>query len=425
MAILCALGGLCEKSVPTKRKLRNEANFRPEPIFLAAILLAGILTMWIPSHWALTLFQLSLFALAAYRIARGNEIRWHPVAMLLASATAWGLIQAVTRQTVYELRTLESALDWWTSLVAFWLALELYQSWSRRRAFLDAILIFAALLSIVSVFTVLTSPAGRVFWWFDVSTVPTLGPFVYKNQYASFVEAILSLAILKAIHDPKRWLPYTLLAATLFGSVIASGSRAGSALCLAEILLIPAIAFARRQIDGRTLVRAISGSLAAMTLLTVVVGWQTIWSRLQETNPYALRWNLVQSSVAMFRDRPWMGFGLGTWSMAYPGYALFDNGSFVNQAHNDWLQWAVEGGIPFLLIMLGIAAWTIRPAVRTLWGMGLCAVFLHCLIDYPMQQRPVLTAFFFALLGTLASEVRKDVPKKVTEIVPAEVLQRV
>ena len=268
-------------------------------------------------------------------------------------------------------------------------------------------LIFAILLGVVSVFTVLTSPPGRVFWWFDVSSVPTLGPFVYKNQYAAFIEAILPLAILKAIRNRRHWLPYTLLAAMLFGSVVASGSRTGSGLCLAEILVIPAIAFARQQIDKRTLVRATIGSVAAMTLLTTVVGWQLIWSRLQETNPYSLRWNLVQSSIAMLRDRPhhvlWMGFGLGTWSMAYPGFALFDDGSFVNQAHNDWLQWAVEGGIPLLLIMLAVAGWTIRPALRSLWGIGICAVFLHCLIDYPMQQRPALMAFFFALLGTLGA----------------------
>ena len=404
-----------------KVKLPNEANFRlkqvqvhenSQPMLLAAILFAGILTIWIPNRWALSLFQLSLFAFAGFRIVMHllarRSIGWHPVALLLASAALWGLVQVATRRTIYEFRTLESVLDWITNLAAFSLALELNRGWMQRKRFLDAVLIFAALLGIVSVFTVLTSPVGRVFWWFDVSNAATLGPFVYKNQYAAFVEAILPLAILQAIRDRRRWLPHTLLAAMLFGSVVASGSRTGSALCLAEILVIPAIAFAREQIDGRTLVKATLGSVIAMTLFTIVVGWQVIWSRLQEPNPYELRWKLVQSSLAMFHDVPhdvlWMGFGLGTWSMAYPGYALFDDGTFVNQAHNDWLQWAVEGGIPLLLIMLAVAIWTIRPALQTLWGIGMCAVFLHCLIDYPMQQRPALTAFFFALLGTLASQ---------------------
>ena len=216
------------------------------------------------------------------------------------------------------------------------------------------------------------------------------------------MEAILPFAVVRAIHDRRRWLPYTLVAATLFGSVVASGSRTGAALCLLEIFAVPVIAFLRGAINGRALSRAVLGSFGAIAVLTAIVGWQTLWNRLQEPNPYALRWELMKSSFQMAQDRPWTGFGLGTWPMAYPAYARYDDGTFVNQAHNDWVQWAAEGGIPFLLLMLAIAGWTMGPAVRSLWGVGLLAIFLHALIDYPLQQRPALAAFFFALLGLLA-----------------------
>ncbi len=138
-------------------------------------------------------------------------------------------------------------------------------------------------------------------------------------------------------------------------------------------------------------------------LLTGVVGWQPLWKRLQEPNPYSLRKDLVLSSIAMVSDRPLTGFGLGTWPEAYPGYARFDDGTYVNQAHNDWVQWAAEGGLLFLALMLAIAGWSVGPAVRSLWGVGILSVWLHALMDYPMQQRPALAAFFFALLGTLAA----------------------
>jgi hypothetical protein len=75
----------------------------------------------------------------------------------------------------------------------------------------------------------------------------------------------------------------------------------------------------------------------------------------------------------------------------------------VNQAHNDWVQWADEGGLPFLILMLAIAAWSVRPAVESVWGVGILCVWIHGLLDYPMQQRPALAAFFFALLGALSS----------------------
>ena len=131
-----------------------------------------------------------------------------------------------------------------------------------------------------------------------------------------------------------------------------------------------------------------------------VVGWDTLVHRFFQSDPYAVRREFLQSSLAMIRDRPWMGFGLGTWSTAYPQYALFDNGLFANQAHNDWVQWTVEGGAPFLLFMLWIAARSVLSGVRSLWGIGVVAVFAHSLIDYPLG-RPALAGFFFAFLGVI------------------------
>jgi O-antigen ligase len=358
------------------------------------------LTLWVPGRWALTTFQIALFTLAAYEVFRRREITWNPVGLLLSAAAAWGILQIATHQTIYEWRTWDAVLFWITNGVAFWVAL-------RRGSakFLQATLIFAFVLSVVGTLTVLTSPADKVLWIFNAAMDPhpTLGPFVYRNQFAAFVEAVLPLAIVRAILDRKRSLIYIAIAATLFASVVAGGSRAGSILCLAEILIVPVIAYTRGLIPGRTLARVLGASVAAVAILTAVVGWEVIWNRLQEPNPYSVRAELVRSSIEMVRDRPLMGFGLGTWADAYPAYAHFDDGHFVNQAHNDWIQWAVEGGIPFFLMMLAIAIWSVRPALRSLWGSGLLAVFVHCMIDYPMQQRPALAAFFFAMLGCIAA----------------------
>jgi len=143
------------------------------------------------------------------------------------------------------------------------------------------------------------------------------------------------------------------------------------------------------------------GSVVAVAMLTAIAGWELVWNRLQQPDPYAQRRDMNRSSLAMIQARPVTGFGLGTWSIAYPGYALYDDGSFVNQAHNDWAQWAAEGGIPFLLLMLAIAGLTVPPAVRTIWGVGILVVFVQCWVDYPMQQRPALAAFYFAMLGVI------------------------
>jgi O-antigen ligase len=360
----------------------------------AAILWYGILTLRVPERWALTAFELALFTLAAVLIVRRRgDIRLHPIGLLLAAAALWGLVQIGFSRSVEVQHTLEAALHWIANCAAFSVALALTGDPQRRQRFLTAQLVFTLLVSVVAVIALFT--------------VSALGPFAYRNQFATFVEPALGIAIAAAMWDRRRPFLWVMVAAALFASVVAAGSRTGTILCLAELIVLPVIAFARGWISGRSLIRVAALSVVAAATLVAVAGWETIWRRLQEPNPYALRADLFRSSVAMTADRPLLGFGLGTWSDAYPAYARFDDGTFVNQAHNDWAQWAVEGGLPFLLLIAAIPVLLARPALRTLWGLGLLTVFLHAFVDYPMQQRPALASYFFALAGVLAGRMEE------------------
>jgi hypothetical protein len=385
-------------------------------MLLAAILFLGILTMWIPARWALSAFQVAVFALAAVRILRQKSLGLHPTAVLLAAAVVWGLLQASAGWTVDRFKTLNEVLIWTTNLAVFSLALEVSRDSRRRERFLSAVLWFGTVLAAVSMLTVFSSPPGIVFWRFNAgSDLRTLGPFVYYNQYAAFIEAVLPLALVRAILDQRRRIVYSVMGALLVASVVAGGSRAGTILCLAEVIVIPLVSLRHGLGQGivsrRAAGRVLLASVSTLVVLGAVAGWDIIWKRLQEPNPYAVRKDFLLSSLEMIRDRPLTGFGLGTWSEAYPGFARFDDGLFANQAHNDWAQWAAEGGIPFFLLMVGVAAGAVRPAFRSLWGLGTLAVLIHCLIDYPMQQRPALAAFFFALLGIVSAYDGGDTPR--------------
>jgi|SRR5665213_358274 len=387
-------------------------------MLLAAILFLGILTMWVPARWALSAFQIAVFALAAVRIVQrareGKLLAIHPSVVLLAVAVVWGLIQASAGWTVDRFKTLSEVVNWTTYLAVFALGLELSKDRQRRERFLSALLWFGTAIAAVSMLTVFSSPSGIVFWIFHAgSDRRTLGPFVYYNQYAAFIEAVLPLALVRAILDPRRRMLYSVIGALLLASVVAGGSRAGTILCVAEVLVIPLVALGQGILSRRAAGRVLLASMSTLVVLGAVAGWDVIWKRLQEPNPYAVRKDFLLSSLEMVRDRPLTGFGLGTWSEVYPGFARFDDGLFANQAHNDWAQWAAEGGIPFLLLMVGVVAGAVRPAFRSLWGLGMLAVFVHCLLDYPMQQRPALAAFFFTLLGIVtASDDRTRVARR-------------
>lgn len=336
-------------------------------MLLLVILVAGISAMRVESRWALTGFQVAMLALAAWRV------RFDASSLPLAAVVAWGGAQWVFGWTVDAFRTQEVMLDATVNVVGFAAALHLASDPARRERFLTGVLIFSAALSVVAM---VTAPSG------------VFGPFVYRNQYAAFVEALLPLALVRAFVDRERAWSYLAVAGLLFASVVASGSRTGTLLCSAEVLAVPFL------VRGRG-----AWKIAVVCAFTLIAGWNPLLSRFQEPHPYSLRWDLLQSSLEMWRARPWTGWGLGTWSQVYPGFARYDDGTFVNQAHNDWVQFLVEGGIPLLGLMLFVAARVVRPALRSVWGMGMLAVFAHCLVDYPMQQRPVLAAFFFVMLG--------------------------
>jgi O-antigen ligase len=358
---------------------------------LAAILWCGLLSMRVESRWALTIFELAMLGLAAVILVRRKfVIRVHPVALLLSLAALWALIQACLGISVNAQRSFEAALGWTVNAAAFSVALAASRRPEIRARFIAAQALFAVGLAIAAVIALFATG--------------TLGPFVYKNQFATYLECTMGWAVLAAIQDRKRSLAWMLVAAAMLAAVVAGGSRAGSILCLAELLVLPVLAFTRGWISGRALLRVAITALAAGAVLVEIAGWETVWKRLQEPNPYALRADLLRSSVDMVRDRPLTGFGLGAWSSAYPAYARFDDGSFVNQAHNDWAQWAAEGGVFFLALMAAVVGLLARPAYRSLWGLGLMVVFVHAWIDYPFEQRPALAAFFFAMAGVLAAE---------------------
>lgn len=362
-----------------------------------ALLFFSILTISAEQRWAVGLFQVGLFALACGAVP---WFQWHPLMIPLGAASLWPWAQLLWSATVYRFATLEAALLWTANLVVFLVGLHIFRQDGPRRAFLRALAYFGSAIAVVAVLQLFTSQ-GKIFW-----VIPTkyrdlvLGPFVYHNNYAAFIELVLPLVMCEAVRQSRRTLAFAAIAAVMFASVIAAGSRSGSIVVGVEMVAMLVLLYACRMLPARTFLIT-AGKLALLAAgFTALVGWGYIWKRFQEPNPYWMRGQLLRSSLSMVRDRPWSGSGLGTWPEVYPAYASFDNGKFINHAHNDWAEWAAEGGIPFFLCLLAVAGFAARHALRFPWALGICCVFLHSLVNYPMQK-PALAALVFALIAAL------------------------
>ena len=374
---------------------------------LAVLLSYAVLTSWIDQRWAWGLAQFAVFVSiagwAAGQWRRPFPVRGSLWLAPLCAAPVWGLLQLATHRTVYRWGTWNAVLDWATWLALFFLALQLFQRSAARHWFLRFALYFGFGLSVLSTVQMFTS-GGKIFWLFPSGyTDYVLGPFVNRNQYAAFLETILPIALWQALRDRRLAFANCAIAAAMLASVVAAASRAGSVLMCVEVAAVLLLAWRRGMAPARAVARGFAAFAAIAVLFTAIAGWQALRQRLWEQDALPGRHQFLVSSLTMLHDRPAMGFGLGNWARAYPQYALFDDGNYVNQAHNDWLQWAVEGGVPFFVILLSLVVMAVPAALHSVWGIGLLSVWVHCLVEYPLQQRPAIGAWFFVLLGVLAA----------------------
>lgn len=361
---------------------------------LALLLGVGIVTAWMarPEPWWAV--QTALLALGAAWAFMGElrRLRPSPWLAVLAMGTLWPWVQMLAGTTVHAEATRTASLQWSAWLAAYAVAeAAARRDEARRMWMLRACAAFAVVQALAAILQRFTAE-GRVFWLFDSGyRTGQMGPWVYDNQYAGFVLMLMPLTLWRA----RGW---TFAApALLVASVFVSGSLAGSILVVAEALVVLAL-------RGDAAVRRFAGVAVLAAAMLGVTGWEALNEKLRRDAPLKVRTQLTLATVEMARDRPWLGWGMGTWSTVYPAYARFDDGAFDNQAHNDWAQWAAEGGVPFFVVTLLLAAGAVAAGWRTGWAVGLGFVLVHCGIEYHFQQRPVFGAVFFTLAALARAE---------------------
>lgn len=124
--------------------------------------------------------------------------------------------------------------------------------------------------------------------------------------------------------------------------------------------------------------------------ISSIEGRQQIW---------ATTWQLVTQTWPV-------GTGFGSFERAYP---LAENASaigktFINHAHNDYLELALEGGALAVLLLLLFVGWWMWRAVRVFSArvfnpfagaavVASGAVLAHSVVDYPMRTTAIAAAF--------------------------------
>ncbi len=366
-------------------------------LFIATI--ATISVMWLPAFWATAIAELSAFCLAAAWLIgflMGKQrLQIRTVLISLVAAAGWAAFQWVSGATIYRWATGQTMLYWAAGASIVFVGLAVFDDRQVRIAYLRALVVAGFIIAIVAPLQLFTAES-KIYWLFDSPDGwRAMGPFPYANQYAAFIELLFPIALTGVFVEKSGWKTfYGLAAAVMYASVFASTSRSGLIFTTIEVFVVPMLAARRSGISFRQV--AVPGLIFLGMLITMglAVGPERMIEKFHQKNPYYGRLKFSEASLRMIADHPWIGIGAGNWARAYPAYATFDNGSYANQAHNDWAEWTVEGGIPFLLIMVSAAAWSVRRAFKTGWGLGVAVVFCQCLMDFPIQRIGVAMVFF-------------------------------
>ena len=281
--------------------------------------------------------------------------------------------------------------------------------------------------------------AGEIYGFWKPLTPGShpFGPFVNKNHFAGWMLMAIPLAlgyfgaiVSRAQSTSHPTIRHTVLwfasreanhglqagcAVLLMGLALAMTLSRSGMLSLALALTLGGYAVLRRQ-RGALARSAILGALALASVSIVIwAGTATLAARFASTDTLALggRIPIWDGSLHILRDFWVAGAGLNTYGVATLFYPDVVPGHHLREAHNDYLQLAIEGGLLLCVPIVG-AAVTLAVAIRrqfnattdsTHWirlgaVTGILAVAVQSVVEFSLQLPG--NAAFFAILCAFA-----------------------
>jgi len=190
-----------------------------------------------------------------------------------------------------------------------------------------------------------------------------------------------------------------------------NGSLAGYGLAIPVLLASVVIAFpGRASLRWLTLLAAISMIGAVGWLSTMPIGSSAARSS-AETSVQSRHEMLVTSLEAAKNFMPF-GSGVGSFQRVYALYEdhdRLDPTTFVNHAHDDYVELALETGVPGVILLAAFLLWWANAAWAA-WrrprpdpfalaaSVASAAVLLHSVVDFPLRTAAISACFAMCLV---------------------------
>lgn len=266
--------------------------------------------------------------------------------------------------------------------------------------------------------------------YFGVAT----GTFVNRNSFAGCLEMTLAAGVglliaqlnERSVNGWREWLYRTVqvlmsskvilrtgLAIMVVGLVL-SRSRMGNTAFFSSLMISGLIyVICRKKLSRGMIALFVSMLVIDVAIVSQWFGLEQVVERIEQTSmERESRPNVSEVTLTAIGDYPLTGSGAGSFYTTLPVYHDGSWHGFYDLAHNDFLQFPLEFGLPaFILLALMVlaAAWHGIVAMRQRRNrlmvgmgfsavMGILAIMIHSSVDFNLQI-PANAAYFVVLMA--------------------------
>src|SRR5579863_479675 len=389
---------------------------------------------------------LALLWLAKLWIDREVSIIWNPVFLPISAFGALLLGQILFRLSGYRHETVSQTLLYCAYGTLCFLVTQVLIRSSQARKIAVILCLYGFAMGAFALMQGLT-PNGKLYWLRQPRMGGWIyGPYVNHNHYAGLMELLvpipLIIAFSRVVPDKERFAA-GVAAAIMVATIFLSGSRGGMIAILVELMVFCTVMLRRKK--GAQIAIGAAAFVLVLVGLLAWLGGKELTSRMSTISAEAkteisggTRLSIDRDALQMFRHKPVLGWGLGTFPVVYPQFRSFYTNFFVNEAHNDYLQLLAEMGILGFAVMVWfvivvyrrafrkIGKWTsdVSSAATLACTLSFTGILVHSFFDFNLQIPANASLFYvFATIAAAPaflqrSRKRKPIPAE-EEFLPA------
>ncbi|MER9335536.1 O-antigen ligase family protein [Mesorhizobium sp. M0293] len=222
------------------------------------------------------------------------------------------------------------------------------------------------------------------------------GLFANQNHFSALLFVSIPFAVYYGLFRGNL-LSGSLGLITLLLLLLAAGSRAGILIGLAITIVSVVFLSARSRLGG-------CGILAVFIGLSLYT--MGAWTKIdaEVVDPTFGRAEFARTTIAGIEENWTTGVGFGSFQKVYQ---IYEKGEmifkpYVNHAHNDYLELALEGGAPVVLLIavyltllfassVGVRRYPLQKAAF----LSVSFLLVHSLVDYPLRTAALAMIFAY------------------------------